>query len=290
MKPPPLVYRRPGSLDEALDLLREHGDEAKPLAGGQSLVPLLNLRMARPAVLVDLNRLDGLDAIGEANGSIRAGALVRQAAFEASPLVRLRLPLVSECLPFVGHFVTRNRGTVGGSIAHADASAELPLALVALGGSVVAASGQGLRTIPTDEFFVTHFTTALQPDELLVETVWPAAPPACGFAFEELAQRAGDYALSMAACVLEIEDGRVERARVAVASVTDRPTVLAEASALLRGRAVDAEGAREAGSAAAAAVEPAGSLHASGEYLRHITAVLVERAVLRAWASGREAG
>ena len=290
MKPPPVVYHRPESLDEALDVLREHGDEAKPLAGGQSLVPLLNLRMARPAALIDLNRLDGLDRIDEANGAIRAGAVVRQAAFEASPLVPPRLPLVSECLPFVGHVVTRNRGTVGGSIAHADASAELPLALVALGGSVVAASRQGRRTIHADEFFVTHFTTALRPDELLVETVWPAARPGSGYAFEELAQRAGDYALSMAASVLEIDDGRVRHARVAVASVTERPTVLAEASALLTGRAVDAEAARAAGSAAAAAIEPSGSLHASGDYLRHLTALLVERAVLRAWANAQEAG
>jgi CO/xanthine dehydrogenase FAD-binding subunit len=274
VKPAPFLYQRPESLDEALALLHEHGDEAKVLAGGQSLVPLLNMRLARPSVLVDLNRATGLDGI-DANGSVRVGALVRQRELEAVPL-----PLVAEALPYVGHFVTRNRGTVGGSIAHADAAAELPVCLTVLGGSVVARSTTGEREIGADEFFVTHFTTALRPDELLVETIWPSPTGGWGFAFEELAHRHGDYALSMAACALRVEDGQVAEARVGVGSVVERPTLL---QAELSGRAVTPEVARELRETVAREVAPFANLHASAAYQRHLTGVLVERALLRAW-------
>ena len=241
---------------------------------------MLNMRIARPTLLVDVNRVPGLDGIAAENGHIRVGATCRQRALERSPLARQRCPLLAACLPFVGHVATRNRGTVGGSIAHADAAAELPLALVALGGSVVAESRAGRRSIPAEELFVSYFTTALEPDELLVETLWPVAAAGAGCAFEELALRHGDYALSMAACALRVEGGVVAEARLAVGAVAARPT-LVEAS--LAGRAVDAEAARDAGEAARAAVAPSGHLHASADYLRHVTGVLAERAVLRAW-------
>jgi CO/xanthine dehydrogenase FAD-binding subunit len=280
VKPPPLEYRRPESLEEALSLLAEGGSDAKPLAGGQSLVPLLNLRLARPALVVDLNGLPELDAVEESNGAVRVGALVRQSALEHSPAVQLRCPLVAECLPFVGHFATRNRGTVGGSIAHADAAAELPVGLVALGGDVVAEASAGRREIPAEEFFVTHFTTVLEQGELVVETVWPAAEDGWGYAFEELAQRHGDYGLAMAACALRAEGGRVAEARLCLGCVTPRPTLVETG---LAGRPVDAEAAAEAGAAARAAVDPAPNVHASAEYLRHLVGVLAERAVLRAW-------
>jgi carbon-monoxide dehydrogenase medium subunit len=275
VKPAPFLYERPESLDEALALLHEHGDEAKVLAGGQSLVPLLNMRLARPGVLVDLNRVAGLDRI-EANGSVRVGPLVRQRALEDSPLTAERLPLVAEALPHVGHFVTRNRGTVGGSIAHADAAAELPLCLTVLGGSVVARSTSGERELGADEFFVGHFTTALRADELVVETVWPSLGVGWGFAFEELAHRHGDYALSMAACALRVENGRVAEVRVGVGSVVDRPTLL---DVRLAGETLTPELATDA----VASLELFGNLHASAAYQRHLTGVLVERALLRAW-------
>jgi CO/xanthine dehydrogenase FAD-binding subunit len=278
MKPAPFRYARSSSVDEALALLAEEGEEAKVLAGGQSLVPLLNMRMARPSTLVDVNRIEELDRVAQEDGVLRVGAIVRQNALEL-----LRVPLLAECLPHVGHFVTRNRGTLGGSIAHADASAELPLALAALGGSVVVASRRGVRTLAGDEFFVTHFTTALAPDELLVETRWPTAAPGTGAAFEEFALRHGDYALAMAACALAVEDGRVVTARVAVGAVADRPVVLEEAGALLVGEAVSGELAREVAQAASRAVDPPDGLHASGDYRRRLVRVLVERAVARAW-------
>jgi CO/xanthine dehydrogenase FAD-binding subunit len=228
------------------------------------------MRLARPAVLVDVNHVAGLDHV-EANGEVRVGALVRQRALERAPL-----PLVAEALPYVGHLVTRNRGTVGGSIAHADAAAELPLCLTVLGGTVVVRSAAGERRIPAEEFFVSHFTTRLAPDELVVETVWPVLGDGWSFAFEELAQRRGDFALSMAACALRVEDGRIAEARVGVGSVVERPMLL---ETDLVGSVPAAPGLVRM------PVEPFGSVHASAGYLRHLTGVLVERAVLRAWRS-----
>jgi CO/xanthine dehydrogenase FAD-binding subunit len=215
---------------------------------------MLNMRIARPSVLVDVNRLPLGDVVHD-NGSWRVGATVRQ----ADPRL-LEIPLLAECLPYVGHFVTRNRGTVGGSIAHADAAAELPLALTVLGGSVVTSAG---RAIPAEEFFVTHFTTALEPGELLVETLWPAAVAGARYAFDEVAYRRGDFALCMAAAVAG-PDGL----RVAVGSVVDRPTVVGVDPA-------------HPGESAAEQIEPWGTLHGSADYLGQLVRVLVDRVVAR---------
>lgn len=259
MKPAPFEYVRPETLEEALDNLTEGGDEAKVLAGGQSLVPALNMRLLRPTLLVDVNRVAGLDGLAQENAALVVGATVRQ----ADRGLRAH-PVLSEVLPHVGHFVTRNRGTVGGSIAHADAAAELPLALVATGGAVVAESKRGRRSIPADEFFLGPYTTALEPDEMVVETIWPRASDGMGFAFEELAQRGGDYALAtVAVCA------RGDELRVVVGSIADRPTLLE----------VDPS---SPGETAAAQVEPWGSIHASPAYLKQLVRVLVDRAVARA--------
>ena len=200
MKPPPFEYVRARSLEEALAALAEGGEDAKPIAGGQSLVPALNMRLVRPSVLVDINDA-GLGEVST-NGDVRVGATVRQAALSNDERIH---PLVRQALPFVGHFVTRNRGTVGGSIAHADGAAELPLCLVVLDGAVVAASRSGRREIAAADFFVTHFLTTLEPGELVVETLWPHAAEGEASAFEELALRHGDFAQSMAAVVLRRE-------------------------------------------------------------------------------------
>jgi CO/xanthine dehydrogenase FAD-binding subunit len=261
MKPAPFEYVRAESVEHAVEVLREHGDDVKLLAGGQSLVPALNMRLARPRVLVDLNRVPGLDGVEAENGSVRIGALVRQAAAERSPLVREGCPPLAETLRYVGHAATRNRGTVGGSIAHADAAAELPVALVALRGGVVTSR----RTIPAEEFFVSHYTTALEPDEVVVATTWPQLRDGEGFAFEELALRHGDFALVTVACLAG--DGE---ARIAIGAVTDRPLLL---------ELDDPEGAPEE---ASSAVDPAPNLHASPGYRRRLVSVLVERALARA--------
>jgi 2-furoyl-CoA dehydrogenase FAD binding subunit len=257
MKPAPLEYVRPETLDDALEALAHGGDDAKVLAGGQSLVPALNMRLLRPALLVDVNRTAGLDAVTD-DGELRVGAVVRQSDS------RLRAhPLLAEVLPHVGHVVTRNRGTVCGSLTHADAAAELPVALTLAGGSVVAASTRGRREIAAEELFAGPYTTTLEPDELVVEAVWRALAPDERFAFEELAQRGGDFALCTAGA-----RARGDELRVVVGAVTDRPTVLE----------VDPE---HPGASAASQIEPWGSFHAPPAYLKQLVRVLVDRAVAR---------
>ena len=277
MKPSAFEYIAAHSLAEALEALARDED-AKPIAGGQSLVPALNLRLVRPTLLVDLNRA-GLDGI-ETNGVVTIGATVRQAALQRDPRTH---PLLREALPYVGHFVTRNRGTVGGSIAHADGSAEIPLCLATLGGTVVAEGPGGRREITTDAFFVTHYLTTLAPGELVVASSWPKPEENEGSAFEEFALRAGDFALAMVAVVLLRLDGIAQDVRIRVGAVADRPTALSAVEATVAGAAVTASSAREAGMLAAGAVDPPSSIHASSDYLRHLTGTLVERALLRAW-------
>ncbi|MGH3132582.1 MAG: FAD binding domain-containing protein [Gaiellaceae bacterium] len=256
MKPPRFRYLRPETLEDALEALAEHRGEAKVLAGGQSLVPALNMRISRPEVLVDVNRLAELGGVDSRNGSFTVGATVRQ----ADPRL-LRHPLLAEALPHVGHFVTRNRGTVAGSIAHADPAAELPLCLVVLDADVRARSARSQREIRASDFFVGPYSTTLEADELVVETRWPAPRHGWGYAFCELAQRRGDYALCMAAAAAGGDE-----LRVALGSVVERPLLLD----------VDAE---QPGESAAAQVEPWGSMHASPDYLKHLVRVLVDRAV-----------
>jgi carbon-monoxide dehydrogenase medium subunit len=278
VKPVAFEYVAATSTEEALEALARDED-AKPIAGGQSLVPALNLRLVRPTVLVDLNRAD-LDDVLVEDGVLRIGATARQAAVERD---RRAHPLLREALAHVGHTVTRNRGTIGGSVAHADGAAETPVCLTALRGSVVVADAGGERAVDPDDFFVTHYTTTLGHGELVVATRWPAPAPGEGAAFEELALRAGDYALSMAAVVLRRDGDRARDVRVVVGAVSDRPLALGEAAAALEGTEVAPADCRAAGAAAAVAVDPAGTMHAGPAYLRSITATLVARAAARAW-------
>ena len=266
MKPPVFEYVAARSLAEALAALAEGGEDAKPIAGGQSLVPALNMRLVHPTLLVDLGRT-GLDGIARENGHVRVGATATQRSFERSELCPA---LARQALAHVGHVVTRNRGTVGGSIAHADGAAELCLCLAALDGTVVT----DRREIPAREFFVTHYTTVLEPGELVTSTLWPVREEPA--AFVELALRHGDYALSMAA---------VCGSTVAVGAVSDRPMVLEPVGALLRDATPSKELACEAGALAATLVDPPGHAHASPAYLRHLTGTLVRRALQRAWTS-----
>jgi carbon-monoxide dehydrogenase medium subunit len=259
MKPAPFEYVRAESVEEAWLALAESGGDAKVLAGGQSLVPALNMRLLRPETVVDVNRIPGLDDVLVEKGRLCVGALVRQ----ADPRLQAH-PLLAEAIPHVGHAVTRNRGTVAGSIAHADPAAELPLCLTLLGGSVRVEGAGGAREIPADELFLAPYTTTISFHELIVETRWPEAREGWGYAFCELAQRHGDYALCTAAAA--VGDGEL---RVAVGAVTPFPTLLE----------VDPEAP---GGWAAAQVEPWGSIHASPEYLKQLTRVLVDRAVAQA--------
>ena len=244
---------------------------------------MMAMRLVRPAVLVDIHRLPALQQRHTDAQHVRTGAAVRQRELEDDAELLAALPLLRAALAWVGHTQTRNRGTVGGSVAHADGSAEIPLCLSALGGTIVVEGPGGRREIEPDAFFVTHFLTTLGPGELVVETDWPQPQEYEGAAFEEFALRAGDYALSMVAVVLRRVDGVAEDVRIRVGAVTDRPTGFADVEAAVQGSFVSPAVAREAGALAAAAVDPAGTIHATPEYLRALTGTLVERALLRAW-------
>jgi carbon-monoxide dehydrogenase medium subunit len=284
VKPPKFEYHAPATVDEAVALLARYGGEAKVLAGGQSLMPLLNFRLTRPAALVDLNRIAALAGIREHDGQLRFGAMTRQRAIEFSPLVARRLPLLVEATRWVGHLPIRTRGTIGGSIAHADPAAEYPAVLVALEGEVVARGSRGERVIGAADLFQTYLTTSLAPDEVLTEVRLPALEPGSGWAFEEFARRHGDFAIVGIAAVVVLEGGRCRRARLAAAGAGPVSVRLREAEAVLEGEGVGEPAIQRAAEAAARAVEPDSDLHASAEYRRHLTRVLTARALRRAVA------
>ncbi|HEX8318552.1 xanthine dehydrogenase family protein subunit M [Longimicrobium sp.] len=283
MKPAPFEYHRPDSVEEALSLLAEHGYDAKLLAGGQSLVPAMNFRMAVPAVLIDLNRIAGLDGIAEVDGGLRIGAMVRQRAAERDPLIAARAALISETLPFVAHAQIRNRGTMGGSIAHADPAAEMPAVMLALDARFRLRGPNGERLVTAGEFFTGLFGTALEADEMLTEIELPAAGPRTGWAFDEVSRRHGDYALAGIAATVQVDEaGRCSSARIALLSVGEGPVLAAEAAAALVGQAPDEAAIRAAAEAASERdVDPPGDIHASPEYRRQLVKVLVQRVLPR---------
>ena len=284
MKPPRLSLQRPRSLDEALALLAEHGDDAKVLAGGQSLVPLLNFRLAAPAVLVDLCQVPALALVDVADGAVRVGALCTQRELERHEAALTACPLLRLALPYVGHVATRNRGTVGGSIAHADAAAELPLLLQTLAGEVEITGREGARLVTAEEFFVSHLTSCLEPDEIVTEVRFPVTGAGWGAGFAEVAPRHGDYAVCAVACALRVAGGLVQEVRLGAGAVADRPLRLPGAEAALAGTGCEPEALEAAAAAARASVEPSDGMHASAEYRRHLTGVLVGRAAERAYA------
>ncbi len=288
-KPPPFDYRSPDSLEEALALLAEHGDEARPLAGGQSLVPLLALRLARPEVLVDIARVRGLDGISRTDGHVEIGATVREAVAERSGDVKDSVPLLAAALPLIGHPAIRSRGTVGGSLAHGDPAAELPAVALATGAEMVATSAAGTRTIPAAEFFVSYFTTALEADELLTSVRFPVALPGSGSAFEEAARRHGDFAMVGVAAMVTLSDGVLGEVALTMTGVADTPVRVTAAEAALRGApvgpaGVDPAALGEAAAAASGAIDPPSDLHGTSAYRRHVAGVLVRRAVTTAAA------
>ena len=274
MKPAPFRYARPATAAEAVALLASSPGEAKLLAGGQSLVPLLNMRLVRPAVLVDLNGARELERIEPApRGGLVLGALVRHADLATAPAVRERAPLLAEAARHVGHTAIRNRGTLGGSLAHADPAAELPAALLALDATLGLLGPRGMRRVAVADFFRGLLATALAEDELLAEVAVPAAPR--GWGFGEIARRPGDFALAGVAAALDA-DGH---ARVVGFGVADRPVRLRAAEALAAAAPRDETMPARAGAAAASDCAPAGDVHASAEYRRHLATVLTEDAL-----------
>lgn len=292
MKPPRFDYHDPTTLAEALALLTEHGEDAKILAGGQSLIPVLNMRLARPKVLIDLNRVEGLSYIKEEEGLLKIGAMTRHAEVERSPLVAERQPLLAEAMRHVGHVQIRNRGTMGGSLAHADPAAELPAVMVALDATLVATGPDGVRTIPAEEFFLMYFTTALQPDEILTEVQVPVLAPNSGTAFEELARRHGDFAFAGVACAVTLNpvDGTIVDCRLGLTGVGMTPVRAREAEALVAGHAPAAGNFEDAAEAVRSAIMPDDDIHGTGEYRKQIAGVLTMRALEKAVAAARKNG
>ncbi len=285
MKPAPFEYEVPDTVEEALALLAEYGDESRPLAGGQSLVPMMAFRLARPSVLIDLNRIPALASITTENGFVRVGAMVRERAAERSDTVTRDIPLLAQALPLIGHEAIRSRGTIGGSLSHSDPAGELPAVAVATGAEmVVTSAGRGDRTIAAEDFFVTHFTTSLEADELLTEIRFPVTRPGTGTAFDEMARRHGDFAIVGVGVRIHVEGGTIDEARVVLTGVADTPYRARAAEDVLVGSAPGSESFQAAAAAAAAAtdLDPPSDLHGTTAYRRKVAGALINRTLHQA--------
>jgi carbon-monoxide dehydrogenase medium subunit len=276
MKPAKFDYHAPTTVDEAVSLLANSAD-ARLLAGGQTLIPMMNFRLAAPSTIVDLNRISALAYIKDEGDTVRIGAMTRQRAIEFSPVVAGKLPLLAKAIKLVGHLPTRSRGTIGGSIANADPAAEIPMVLQALDGAIVARGPKGERTIAASELFRDAMTTALATDEILVEIRLPTAMATAGCAIEEFARRKGDFAIAAIAAVIERKNGIT--ARLATAGISACPQRLRAAEQILEQQGLGDAAIAQAAEAAAKAVEPLSDRNASAAYRRQLTRVLTERAV-----------
>jgi aerobic carbon-monoxide dehydrogenase medium subunit len=285
MKPAPFAYAAPDSLPAALSLLAGHGDDAKLLAGGQSLIPAMNFRLVQPGVLIDLNGVTELAYVRTAeNEDLRLGAMTRQSDLERHPAVAERAPLLAEALPYIAHPQIRNRGTVGGSLVHADPAAELPVIMVALDARFRLVSEAGERWVSAIDFFQGMFTVDLAADELLVEIAVSPLPPRTGSTFLELARRRGDYAMIGVAVWLTLtEDGRCQQARLVYLNAGDAPVVAPVAAQLMAGEHPSPALFEAVAAAVDKEIEPQGNVHAPAAYQRHLAAVLTRRALLLAF-------
>lgn len=275
-------------MEECLNDLRDAGPDGRVLAGGQSLMPMMNMRIAAPSVLVDINRIEALDSLRVEGDTLRLGALVRHADVLRSREIAESWPLLAEATAQVAHLAIRNRGTVCGSLSHNDPAAEHPGVLATFDGTVVIASAEGTREMPAEEFSEGMMATALEPGEMVIEARYPRPAPGTGQAFVEYARRLGDFAIAGAAAMLELRDGRCHRARLTIVGMGDGPFRARGAEALLTGEPLDAAGSAALFAAAAAevtaAVEPAGDVHASSGYRRHLAGVMTRRALATALA------
>jgi aerobic carbon-monoxide dehydrogenase medium subunit len=286
MKPAPFDYFAPDSLEEALDLIAQYGYDAKLLAGGQSLIPAMNFRLTQPAVLVDLNRLLTLDTIEQpTDGGLHIGAMTRQRTVEKDLLVAERSPLLAEAMPLIAHPQIRNRGTMGGSLVHADPAAELPVVAVALDARFQVRGPTGTRWIAAADFFQGIFAVDLAPDEMLLAVELPAWPDRTGWSFMEVARRHGDYALAGLAAVVSLDDtGKCRQARLVYLNVGDGPVDARQAATLLTGETITPELIEAAAAAVDKEIDPTGNIHASAGYQRHLARVLTQRALTTALA------
>jgi CO/xanthine dehydrogenase FAD-binding subunit len=284
MKPAPFKYVAARSIEQALALKAEHGDDARFLAGGQSLMPTLNFRLTQPAVLIDINPLN--DCVGRqttSNGAIRIGALTRYRQLERDPATERDLPLIHEALPHIAHPQIRNRGTIGGNLAHADPASEMPAIVLTLGGQMRARSLHGERWIAAKNFFTSALTTILESDEMLMEVELPAAPARSGSAFTEVARRRGDFALIGVACTVALDDdGRCTEARIGLCNAGDTPILAEAAGQSLAGSEIGTAEIDQAAALVQNAIDPGGNVHASKKFQRHLASVLTKRALTTA--------
>jgi CO/xanthine dehydrogenase FAD-binding subunit len=283
MKPPSFDYVLADTVEDALSALASLGPDAKIIAGGQSLVPMLNFRLLRPTTLVDINRIAGLSFISDEDDNIRIGALTRHHQLETSPIIAQHLPVIAEAMRHVAHLAIRNRGTIGGSLSHADPAAELPMMVVLLDAKLTIASAAGKRTVPARAFFVDALTTDLRDGEMLTEIEIPKLAPRSGWGFAEVSRRGGDFALAAAAAILALRGSTIADARIAVMGVGKTPLRISTAEAMLAGQTVSPGLLERAAEAIRAAVEPETDLHASADYRRHLIGVLTQRTLADAW-------
>jgi carbon-monoxide dehydrogenase medium subunit len=284
MKPAPFRYVAAKTVEQALALKAEHGDEARFLAGGQSLVPTMNFRLTQPEILIDINPLTEL--AGVRNGAadrLRIGAMTRYRSLERDPAIERKLPLIHEALPHIAHPQIRNRGTIGGNLAHADPASEMPAIVLTMGGRLRAQSVKGERWIDAKDFFVGALTTALAPDEMLMEIELPVAAPRSGSCFLEMSRRRGDFAIIGVACIVRVDQtGKCSEARIGLCNAGDGPVFAEAASQSLIGKAIGAPDIAEAAALVRSGIDPGGSIHASKEFQRHIAGVLTTRALTTA--------
>lgn len=284
MKPAPFEYHAPNSLEETLNLKSKYGEDAKILAGGQSLVPAMNFRVVQPSLLIDLNRVAELSFIREVGNVIRVGAMARERHLEFDKTIEMRTPLLHEAVPFIAHPQIRNRGTIGGSIVHADPAAELPMLMVALSAKLKVKNKSGERWIDAKDFFAGMFTTALEPDEILVEIEIPFMPPRTGWSFMEVAPRSGDYAMmGVAALVTLDKNGKCESAKLVYLNAGDGPVDAVEAAKSLEGVMLNEKLIESAAAhASEKEINPFGNMHASVEFQRHLAKVLTKNTLTQA--------
>jgi carbon-monoxide dehydrogenase medium subunit len=284
MKPAAFEYVVADSVEMAVACLAQAGGDAKIIAGGQSLVPMLNFRLLRPSVLVDINRIPDLAYVREDGDVVRVGALTRHFRLETDPLIATHFPVLREAMAHVAHLAIRNRGTIGGSLSHADPAAELPMMAMLLDAELRIVSASGTRTVAARDFFRDALSVDLAEDEIVTEIALPKLPPNTGWGFEEVARRSGDFALAAVAVTLTLSDGRIAQARVAMTGVAPTARRVAEAERLLIGQRLDDGVGSDVIEAVRAAAEPPTDLHASSDYRRHLVGVLAARALAAAWS------
>ncbi len=290
MKPPRFQYLAPRELSEALELLATHAEDAKVLAGGQSLIPILSMRLVRPSHVIDINRISALDFVRREGDVLRVGALTRHDTLLTSDVVGDACPLITAAMPYVGHLAIRYRGTIGGSIAHADPSAELCAVATALDADLVLSSVRGTRTVPASEFFLSYFMTSAEPDEMLTEIVFPVQATGSRSAVQEMARRHGDFALTGVVMAIETDGaGTVNAARLCAFGVDEVPRRLDQAERILTGRVPDEAVLGEVAAAAMESIEPESDMHASADYRREMTGVLLRRGLAQALDSQQPA-